>query len=912
MSEANEQADTESRQSRPRWHALSMEEVRGHMQVSEQGLDSHEATRRLEENGPNKLPEPERTGPLKRFLLQFHNVLIYILIVAAAGTALMGHWIDTAVIIGVVVVNAVIGFLQEGKAEEALNAIRDMLSPKAVVLRGNQRHTIDAQELVPGDIVILHAGDRIPADLRLIESRNMSIEEAVLTGESVAVDKSIDPVDPDADLGDRFDMAFSGTLVAFGSGRGVVVATGAETEIGRISTMLQDVEELTTPLLQQVADFGRWLSLAIIALAAFTFAIGFWVRDYGLAETFLAAVSLAVAAIPEGLPAIMTITLAIGVQRMAGRNAIIRRLPAVETLGSITTICSDKTGTLTRNEMTVKGVVTAEREYEVTGVGYEPHGGYTLQGEDVEPQQDDPILALALRGVLLCNDAELHKRDGKWQLEGDPTEGALVTAAYKGELDGHLLSEEMPRKDVIPFESSYKFMVTLHHDHEGNGYIFQKGAPERVLAACDYQRTADGDVPIDKAYWEDWLETVAARGQRLLAIAVKHTESDKNDIGFEDVEGGMTLLALFGIIDPPRDEAIKATAICREAGIRVKMITGDHVVTARAIGLELGIGDGRHAINGHQLEEMDDEQLQEVVRTTDVFARATPEHKLRLVKAIQKQGNVVAMTGDGVNDAPALKRADVGIAMGQKGTEASKEASEMVLADDNFASITNAIEEGRTVYDNLRKAILFLLPTNGGQAFTIVTAIMLGLTLPVTPVQALWINMVTAVTLALALAFEPTEPGVMQRQPRPPGTPILSGFLIWRIIFVSVLLVAGTFGHYLYMEQGGVATDMARTVAINTLVAGQIFYLWNSRYILEPILNREGLFGSRAVLMAIGLLVVLQLLFTYAPFMQVLFGTAGIGPQEWLRIVAFGVVLFALVEIEKWILRTVRGRDTTA
>ncbi len=907
--EPTPQAETAPRE---HWHAMSPDEVRGHMQVSEQGLASDEAARRLEEHGPNKLPEPERAGPLKRFMLQFHNVLIYILLVAAAGTAVMQHWIDTAVIVGVVVINAIIGFIQEGKAEEALNAIRDMLSPKAVVLRNGQRHTIDAQELVPGDIVVLHAGDRVPADLRLIETRNMSIDEAVLTGESVAVEKNLDAVATDADLGDRFDMAFSGTLVAYGSGRGVVVATGADTEIGRISTMLQEVEELTTPLLQQVAQFGRWLSVAIIALAALTFVVGFWFRDYGLAETFLAAVSLAVAAIPEGLPAIMTITLAIGVQRMAGRNAIIRRLPAVETLGSITTICSDKTGTLTRNEMTVKGVVTADREYEVSGVGYEPHGGYSLQGEDVDPQRDDPILDLALRGVLLCNDAELHQRNGSWQLEGDPTEGALVTAAYKAELEGHLINEEMPRKDVIPFESSYKYMVTLHHDHEGNGYIFQKGAPERVLAVCDYQRTANGDVPIDKDYWEDWLETVAARGQRLLAIAVKHTDKDKNDVGFEDVEDGMTLLALFGIIDPPRDEAIKAAGICREAGIRVKMITGDHVVTARAIGLELGIGDGKHAINGQQIEEMDDEQLQEVVRTTDVFARATPEHKLRLVKAIQSQGHVVAMTGDGVNDAPALKRADVGIAMGQKGTEASKEASEMVLADDNFASIANAVEEGRTVYDNLRKAILFLLPTNGGQAFTIVTAIMLGLTLPITPVQALWINMVTAVTLALALAFEPTEPGVMQRKPRPPGTPILSGFLIWRIIFVSVLLVAGTFGHYLWMEQAGVATEVARTVAINTLVAGQIFYLWNSRYILEPILNREGLFGSRPVLMAIGILIGLQLLFTYAPFMQILFDTAAIGMDEWIRIIAFGLLLFVLVEVEKGVLRTVRGRDTTS
>nr|WP_231363562.1 cation-transporting P-type ATPase [Thioalkalivibrio sulfidiphilus] len=874
------------------------------LEVSENGLTADQARERLERFGYNRLPPPERTGPLKRFLLQFHNVLIYILIAAAVGTALLQHWVDTGVILGVVLINAIIGFIQEGKAEEALDAIRNMLSPKALVLRDGQRRTVPAEELVPGDIVFLQAGDKVPADLRLLRTHNMRIDEAVLTGESVAVDKRTDPVDAQADLGDRACMAFSGTLVAFGQGKGVVVGTGANTQIGRISTLLGEVETLTTPLLRDIAVFGRWLSVAIVLLAAFTFAFGYWFRDYDILETFLAAVSLAVAAIPEGLPAIMTITLAIGVQRMAARNAIIRRLPAVETLGSVTTICSDKTGTLTRNEMTVKSIVTAEAIFEVGGVGYEPHGGFSLDGQDIDPQ-DHAVLAEGLRGILLCNDAELHHRDGQWVLEGDPTEGSLVTAALKAGLDHKETNELHPRDDVIPFESSYKFMATLHHHHEGKqSFIFLKGAPERVLAVCAKERTADGDREIDADRWQRQMDEIAAKGQRLLALAVKTVDADKRSLAFPDIEdGGLTMLALCGIIDPPRDEAIEAVKECQEAGIRVKMITGDHAVTAEAIARELGIHTEGGVMTGHELEKISDEEMQHVVQKVDVFARATPEHKLRLVRAIQAHGHVVAMTGDGVNDAPALKRADVGVAMGIKGTEAAKEAAEMVLADDNFASIAHAVEEGRTVYDNLRKAILFLLPTNGGQAFTIVAAILLGLTLPLTPVQVLWVNMVTAVTLALALAFEPTEPGVMKRPPRPPNTPILSRFLMWRVAFVSALLVAGTFGHFLWMQQQGMALELARTAAINTLVMGQLFYLFNSRYILEPVFNREGMLGSRAVLIAVGVLIVLQGLFTYAPPLQFLFGTAALGLEDWGRILAFGVILFVLVELEKAFLK---------
>lgn len=885
------------------WHAHNSQDVLQHFGTDEQGLSQEEAQKRFAEFGSNRIETSQRSGPLVRLLRQFNNILIYILIAAAIGTAFLEHWVDTFVILAVVLINASIGFVQEGKAEQALDAIRNMLSPQAVVLRNGQRQTLEADELVPGDIVLLQAGDKVPADLRLIDTRSLRIEEAVLTGESVPVEKRTEPVATETDLGDRFSMAYSGTLVSFGRGRGVVVATGEKTEIGRISAMLSKVESISTPLLRQTAEFGRILSIIIIILSALIFAFGYWVRDYAAAEMFLAAVSLAVSTIPEGLPAIMTITLAIGVQKMARRNAIIRRLPAVETLGAVTTICSDKTGTLTRNEMTVQALVTADHEYQVSGGGYAPHGAIEHDGKIVELEQLEPALEQGLKGALLCNDSWLVEKEGDWQVNGDPTEGALLAVAMKVGFDPQLEAGLYPRTDLIPFESDHKFMATLHHDHEGHGYIFIKGAPERVLAMCQLQRTQAGDVAIDIDYWHQTMEKLADKGQRVLAIAVKKVSNQQLELNFSDVEEGAVLLNLFGIIDPPREEAIRAVAECHQAGIRVKMITGDHAATARAIGLQLGIGDGRTAITGHEIEQMDDKTLQSVVTKVDIFARTSPEHKLRLVEALQAQGHVTAMTGDGVNDAPALKRADVGISMGRKGTEASKEASEMVLADDNFASIARAVKEGRTVYNNIRKSILHMLPTNAGQSLTIIFAILLAHPLPLTPVQVLWVNMVTSVTLAMALAFEPTEPGVMKRHPRRPDMPLLSGLMLWRIPFVALLLWAGTFGHFVYMEMQGVIDEYARTIAINTLVAGQIFYLFNLRYIDQHVFSMDGLFGSKAMWIAVGTLVVLQLAFTYAPFMNTLFGTTPIAAEDWIRILLFGVLVFVLVELEKFVRR---------
>ncbi len=733
------------------WHARTQDEALAGLESTLQGLSGEEAARRLAEHGPNRLPPPKKRGPLARFLAQFHNVLIYVLLAAVAVTAALGHSVDSGVILAVVLANTVIGFFQEGKAEAALDAIRNMLSHTAAVLRNGRRREIPAEELVPGDIVFLASGDKVPADLRLIEARSLRVEEAALTGESVAVEKDIAPVAEAAPIGDRRSMAYSGTLVTYGQAKGLVTATGEATEIGRIGRMLAEVEEIATPLLRKMAVFARWLTGAILIAAAALFAFGVAVRGFSAAEMFTAAVGLAVAAIPEGLPAILTVTLAIGVQRMARRRAIVRRLPAVETLGSVTVICSDKTGTLTKNEMTVQRVVTAGRVFEVGGAGYAPHGGFGVDGAELA-LQDAPELADIARAALLCNDAVLHEAGGEWKLEGDPTEGALLTLALKAGLERHYESEALPRIDAIPFESEHRFMATLHHDHAGHAFAFVKGAPERLLRMCTRQRVAGEDRPLDEGYWQRQVEALAAAGQRVLALAEAPMEKGKRELDFADVEQGLTLLALVGIIDPPREEAIAAVAQCRAAGIRVKMITGDHGVTARAIGAAMGIGDGRRALTGAEIEELDDAALRGAVREVDVFARASPEHKLRLVRALQAEGEIVAMTGDGVNDAPALKAADVGVAMGLKGTEAAKEAADMVLADDNFASIAHAVEEGRTVYDNLRKAITFLLPINGGESLSLVAAVLLGLTLPITPVQILWVNMVSSVALAMTLA----------------------------------------------------------------------------------------------------------------------------------------------------------------
>lgn len=884
------------------WHSHSPQHALAAFQTDSSGLSQEAAEYRLGRYGPNRLNSPRQRGVFIRFMLQFHNVLIYVLLAAALVTALLGHWIDTGVILGVVIINAIIGVAQEGKAEEALNAIRRILSLDATVLRDGKRKQIPAEEVVPGDIVLLQSGDKVPADLRLLNSKNLRIEEAALTGESVATEKSLAAVASQSAIGDRCCMAYSSTLIVYGQGMGVVVATGNQTEIGRINRMLAQIDTLTTPLFRQLAVFGRWLTVVIMVLAASIFAYGRLFQDYSLNEMFLAAISMAVAAIPEGLPAIMTITLALGVQRMAQRNAIIRRLPAVETLGAVTVICTDKTGTLTCNEMTVQRVITADQQLEVSGTGYAPHGGFSLDGEE-KFVGDDAALQDLFRAGLLCNDAILRECNDTCKVEGDPTEGALITLALKAALDPAFEHKSLPRTDTIPFESTHRFMATLHHNHAAQGLVFVKGAPEVVLKMCDSQRNLGEDRPLDVSCWHDKIQASAAMGQRILAIAVKTAKTNQRELAYADIEAGCTLLGLVGIIDPPRDEAIVAVHSCRSAGIRVKMITGDHVATACSIGKQLGIGNGQTAFSGVDLDNMNDQQLCQAVTDADIFARASPEHKLRLVKALQINGEIVAMTGDGVNDAPALKRADVGIAMGRKGTEVAKEAAEMVITDDNFTSITHAVKEGRTVYDNMRKTIVYILPTSGGEAAMLIIAIFLGLALPITPVQILWINMVTTVTLALTLSFEQSEAGVMQRPPRDPHAPILSGFLVWRIAFVMLLMVSGSFGLFLWEINNGASIELGRTVVVNALVMGEIVYLFNCRHLLASVFTREGLLGNRYILLAVSLLTVIQLLFTYSSVMQQLFATVALDGAAWGRIFVFGILLFVAVEIEKSLIR---------
>ncbi len=894
----------------PRWHARPAEAVQAALASAPDGLSGAEVEARRARFGPNHLPQPRRRGPLMRLLMQFHNLLLYVMLGAAAITAALGHWIDTGVLLAAVLINAIVGFIQEGRAESALSAIRAMLSPRALVVRDGRRAEIDADGLVPGDRVLLASGDRVPADLRLVAVKELRVEEAALTGESLPVEKSVAAVAPEAPLGDRTGMAYAGTVVVYGQATGVVVETGPRTELGRINQLLGGIALQGTPLLRQIDRFGRVLASAILVLCAATFALGTLWRGHDPADMFMMVVALAASAIPEGLPAIMTVTLALGVQRMARRHAIVRRLPAVEALGAVTVICSDKTGTLTRNEMTLQRLVTAAHVVDVDGVGYAPQGDFRIDGRVIDPDHD-PALALALRAGVLCNDAQLHVEPEGARIEGDPTEGALLVAGAKAGFTRHIAESAWPRLDTVPFESQHRFMATHHRDSDGRPWIFVKGAPERVMDMCAQEWGPDGPQPLQVDRWRRMATDIAARGLRLLALATRQQGPAGDALDFSDVESGYVLLALVGIIDPPREEAIEAVRDCHRAGIRVKMITGDHAETARAIGARLGIGAGKPAMTGAEIALLDDAELRVRALDIDVFARASPEHKLRLVQALQDDGDVVAMTGDGVNDAPALKRADIGVAMGRKGTEAAKEAADIVLADDNFATIAAAVREGRAVYDNIRKFILFMLPTNGGEALIVIAAILFELALPMTPAQVLWINMATSSTLGLALAFEAAEPSIMRRAPRHPGESLLSGFFLWRVTLVSLLMMSGALGLFLWELQHGTPLETARTIAVNTVVVAEMFYLFNSRHILAPVTTREGLFGNPCVLGAIALGVVLQLLYTHAAPMQAVFGSTDLDAAQWGRVVAAGAAVFVIAELEKLVVRNSRFLPTS-
>jgi magnesium-transporting ATPase (P-type) len=888
----------------PPWHAIAADEVLRRLNTDpKKGLETSEVSQRLSKYGPNRLPEGKRQGPFMRFLSQFNNILVYVLLAAGFVKLMVGLWLDAAIILGVVIINALLGFIQEGKAEKALDSIRNMLSADARALRDGETRMVPAEDLVPGDIVLLESGDRIPADVRLVEVKNLRTEEAALTGESVPIDKTTDAAPEKSTVGDREGMAFSGTLVASGRGTGVVVATGADTELGQINQMMTAVSALETPLLRQIKKFGYAITAVIGVVTVIVFAYGRWVRGMDFIEIFQAVVSIAVSIIPEGLPALITVTLAIGVQRMAQRHAIIRRLPAVETLGSVSRICSDKTGTLTLMEMMVVSSVTADSTYTITGDGYAPEGQVLSNGT---PAGEDSVLKLKGRVSMLCNDAEIRQEEGVWKVEGDPTEGALYPFANKLGLERKTERDAHPRIDAIPFESEHKFMATLHKDADGKQFILVKGAPEVILEHCDRQATKDGQaVPINRDHFMKASDTLAAQGERVLGLAwLENPDVKAGSLSAVDLPKNLVLLGLIGLLDPPRKEAIEAVKECHAGGIRVTMITGDHRITAAAIAKMLGIGDGKTAITGAEIEEMNTAALQDRVQGVDVFARASPEHKLRLVKAIQANKQIVAMTGDGVNDAPSLKKADIGVAMGIKGTEVTKEAAEMVLADDNFASITAAVKEGRTVYNNIEKAILFMLPTNVAQALVIAVAIFFGFIMPITAPQILWVNMVTSVALGLVLSFEPHELEVMLRPPRAVDRPILTGFGIWRVIFVGLALLVYTLWAFFWMKSQGVSDQLARTVAVNAITIGQVFYLLNSRYLLDSSLSFKAHLGNNYLPLGIGAVVILQLLFTYAPPLQALFHNEAIPLYVWPWLFLGGLVFFLVVEAEKMIIRS--------
>jgi len=881
-------------------YALDADVVAQTLDTAPTGLDPAEAAARLSAVGPNELPEPKRTPAWLRFLSHFNDTLIYILLGAAAIKAVMGDWLDFWVIMAVAIINAVIGYVQEGRAEKALAGIRGMLSADATVRRGDAWTTIAARDLVPGDIVRLMPGDKVPADVRLLSATQLRIEEAALTGESVPASKQTDAVASDAGVGDRSSMAFSGTIVSAGQGTGIVTSTGARTEIGKIQELVGEAGSLATPLMKQLDAFGKVLTLVILGMAAIMMLIGRYLHQMPMPELVSATIGFAVAAIPEGLPALVTITLAIGVQQMARRNAITRKLPAVEALGSVTTVCSDKTGTLTKNEMTVRSMVTPLARYEVSGLGYDPIGQITPAGGG--------DLAALLAVADLCNDAHLDRVSASgadaWTLVGEPTEGALKVVAMKGGAG----RADTRRLGVVPFDSANKFMATLDEARDGSRAILVKGAPDRLLERALTQRGAHGSEPLDIVLWEAAIDELSAQGLRVLAAARKPTRADAVDL---DDLIDLEFLGLWGILDPPRPEAITAIADCHAAGIRVKMITGDHAGTALAISREMGLVDAAHTetavLTGAELEAMSQAELAKVVQDVDVFARTSPEHKIRIVRALQSHDEVVAMTGDGVNDAPALTRADVGIAMGIKGTEATKEAAEIVLADDNFATIRSAIAEGRRIYDNLRKSVVFLLPTNGAQSLVVLVAVVFGMTLPLTPVQVLWVNMVTAVTLSLALAYEPAERGIMTRPPRGPGGSIISGRELGFVLVVSLLIGGATLAVFGISLASGADLDVARTEAVTMLALGQLAYLLNCRFLNRSSFTLDVLRGNPVVWWSAIALVALQLVYTYVPFMHSLFGSSPLDLQGWLLPIAFSIAIFIAVEILKAIRRARAG-----
>ncbi|MFO8100550.1 MAG: HAD-IC family P-type ATPase [Dehalococcoidia bacterium] len=898
------------------WYQIPIEHIFESLSADREGLTPEEAHARLSKYGYNEL-KFKKSSALLRFLLQFKNALIYVLIVAAIVTALLGHFTDTIVIMVVVVANAIIGFIQEGKAEASMQALTQMMVPECTVLRGGVRKEIPARELVPGDIVLLDEGGLIPADLRLFYARNLKAEEAALTGESVPVEKKADAISGSyLTPADQRCMAFSGTFISTGSGKGVVVATGEKTEIGRIAVLMKETSSArNAPLVRKMAQFTRLLIIAVLILAAVNLIIGALIGNYGIADAFLASVSLAVAAIPEGLPAILTIALAFGARAMSHRHALIRKLPAVETLGSTTVICSDKTGTLTRSEMTVGHVYTGEKDYQVTGSGYQPEGRFSTEGDPVSPQEEKDLYQTLLAG-LRCNNAHLNETDNRYEVLGDPTEGALLVSARKAGI-----TDDSVKLDEIPFDSEFKYMATLHQDSEGT-ILYVKGSPEVIIRMCQDQAVNGKAEPIESEVILQKVDEMAGEALRVLGMACKYVPSDQRSISLEALDG-MTFLGLQGMLDPPREEVIEAISHCKRAGIRVVMITGDHILTAGAIARQIGIADDTSGVlTGEDLAKMSDDELYDQVESTSVYARVSPEHKYRVARELQRHGHIVAMTGDGVNDAPALKAADLGIAMGIKGTDVTKEAADLVLMDDNFASIVAAVEEGRHVFDNIRKVILYTLPTNGGQALLVIGAIALipfsvlfANRLPLEPIHILWINLYDAIALALPLLWEPREPGLLNRPPRDPKTPIADRLFFRKVGIVSLIMAAAAFAvFYMYGSDAisGESVDekrltQAQTAAFMTVTMVHIFYLLTARSLTRSVFGMNP-FSNRwmniGILATLGLQVIIVYALPHLGFNPL--RTEPFPAHWWILIVLLGLPGLLITELEEFLVESWR------
>jgi Ca2+-transporting ATPase len=890
------------------WHAIPAEDVARFLDSDLGfGLDQFEVRRRQAHFGPNVLAPKKRKHPLLLFLQQFHQPLVYILIAAALVTLAMQEWVESAFIIGVILINAIIGFLQESKAIAAIEALAQSMETEATVIRAGRQERVNAAVLIPGDLVVLQSGEKVPADMRLFDVHTLRIDESALTGESVPVDKRAEALVSGLPLADRVNMAYASTLVAYGRATGIVTATGDKTEVGRISRLISTATELQTPLTRKITQFSRYLLVVILVMAALTFCVGIW-RGEPLIDMFLAAVALAVGAIPEGMPAAITIMLAMGVSRMAKRRAIIRKLPAVETLGSTTVICSDKTGTLTRNEMTVQEIYTAQGRFSVSGPGYSPEGEIVPAASAASDTASAALRDCLICGVL-CNDSRLSKHDGQWEIEGDPTEGALVVAAAKAGHDADRLRTDNPREDEIPFDSNRQYMATLHGEKNGgHRRVYLKGSVEAVLSRCAAAAGHGGaSLALESGSVLDAAREMAAKGLRVLAFARSRPFGGDRRADQVVDAGELEFLGLQAMMDPPRESSYEAVAVCRRAGIAAKMITGDHALTAEAIAGQIGMIESpaaahRTVFEGTEIAAMEDMQLVDAAETATVFARVSPEQKLRLVEALQEKSHVVAMTGDGVNDAPALRKADIGVAMGHKGTEVAKEASDMVLLDDNFATIVAAVEEGRNVFDNLIKFIVWTLPTNLGEGLVILAAVFAGVTLPILPLQILWINMSTAVLLGLMLAFEPRETDIMERFPRNPKLPILTGEMIFRICLVGFLMLVGGFGLFELAELRGVHIDRARTIAVNVFVFTEIFYLFNSRSLNYSVFQ-VGFFTNPWAFAGVAVMVLLQLLFTYLPQANRIFQSAPIDGLDWIKILLFALLVYGVVEAEKGLRR---------